>query len=255
MQYNPFTLTAHRRNYLLPVTYNSSPHGQPFAVSDDEVNHTEVKFQFSFKVPLWNNLLGTADLWAAYTNISFWQAYNENNSSPFRETNHEPELFMKFNSERNILGFTNTSNSIGVVHQSNGQHGSLSRSWNRVYLNMAFERDNLVLNIKPWYRIPEDKKESANSAAGDDNPNIEKYLGYGELSSAYKWNDQVFSVLWRNNLRATNNKGAIQLDWTFPLNRRLKGYVQYFNGYGESLIDYNASVNRLGVGLVLTDAL
>ena len=254
-KYHPFSLTAHRRNYILPVTFNNNPNGNPYEVSDNDVKKVEVKFQFSLKLPIWNNIIGDADLWGAYTNISFWQAYNKTHSSPFRDTNHEPELFLSIQGKRNFLGFKNSYNTIGFAHQSNGQHGSLSRSWNRIYFSAAFERDNFAFAIKPWYRIPEDEKGSPNDPSGDDNPDIDKYMGYGELVAGYKWDEHLFSMLLRNNLRSSNNKGAIQLDWTFPLTRRIKGYVQYFNGYGESLIDYNASVNRLGVGIVLTDAL
>jgi phospholipase A1 len=254
-QYLPFSLTSHRRNYLLPVTYRSSTNGPPLNVEDEEIDNIEVKFQFSFKFPVWNNILGNADLWGAYTNISFWQAYNSKHSSPFRETNHEPELFLEFSGYKDILGFSNTRNHLGIVHQSNGRHGSLSRSWNRVYLDIALEHENLVLNIKPWWRIPESEKSSADDTSGDDNPNIEKYFGYGEITAGYKWQQQLFSVMLRNNLRANGNKGAVQLDWTFPMTRRLKGYIQYFNGYGESLIDYDCSVNRIGIGIVLTDPL
>ena len=109
------------------------------------------------------------------------------------------------------------------------------------------------MGLKPWYRIPEDQKDDPTSSSGDDNPDIEKYLGYGELTLGYKWRDHVVSMMLRNNLRGHNNKGAVQFDWTFPLSRKLRGYVQFFNGYGESLIDYNTAVNRIGAGVVLSD--
>lgn len=254
-EYNSFTLTAHRRNYVLPVTYNNNTNGRPFDVDNNDVEKIEAKFQISFKFPIWNNIIGDADLWGAYTNISFWQAYNDTHSSPFRDSNHEPEMFLAVQGKRKILGFQNTYNTVGIVHQSNGQGGTRSRSWNRVYLFSAFERGNFAIAFKPWYRMPEGEKSSETNPSGDDNPDMDRFMGYGEITAGYKLDEHVFSVLLRNNLRGSGNKGAVQLDWTFPLTSHLKGYVQYFNGYGESLIDYNASVNRIGVGIVLTDAL
>ncbi|MDY0291196.1 MAG: phospholipase A [Desulfuromonadaceae bacterium] len=252
---NPFNLIAHRENYILPVSYNSNPNGKPFGVSNSKVDNVEVKFQFSFKFPVWRSVVSDIDLWAAYTNLSFWQAYNESYSSPFRDTSHEPELFLSKSNDLQIFGFTNTENRIGAVHQSNGKDGDQSRSWNRIYLQMVFERDNLILAFKPWYRIPESDKNGAADPTGDDNPDIDAYLGYGEIRALYKWEDHTFTLLLRNNLRTGDNRGAVELGWIFPITTCINGYLQYFNGYGESLIDYDSSVNRIGLGFTVTEML
>ena len=104
-----------------------------------------------------------------------------------------------------------------------------------------------------WGRISEDEKDDPLDPDGDDNPDIEDYLGNFEFTTAYRKNDHEISVMLRNNLESDDNRGAIQIDWTFPLQRRFRGYVQFFNGYGESLIDYDAHIERLGIGILLSD--
>jgi len=34
---------------------------------------------------------------------------------------------------------------------------------------------------------------------------------------------------------------------------KVKGYVQVFSGYGQSLIDYNRYTNGVGIGFALSD--
>jgi phospholipase A1 len=249
----PFTLMAHKPNYILLATYNASgynpdPYREQYKDPSLELDDTEAQFQISIKTPLAIGLFDTFDIYAAYTNRSFWQVYNNDLSSPFRETNHEPEIWAQFNPNWEFHGFTNTANMVGLVHQSNGQGGVSSRSWNRIYANFVVENDNLALAFKPWYRIPEDDDD-------DDNPDITDYMGNYELRGAYKWGENVFSVMSRNNLQSGFSKGAVELSWSFPLGSYpyMKGYIQYFNGYGESLIDYNQYTNQIGIGFALTD--
>ncbi len=249
---NRFVITPHRPNYFLPLSYNSKPNNAPFEQHlPDSLTNTEIKFQLSVKAPLVRGLMdGLADIFVAYTNTSWWQAYNKN-SAPFRETNHEPELFIFFPTDYRILSFDLNGIATGVSHQSNGRGGELSRSWNRLYVQFILSRDNLTLSFKPWWRLPEPDK-APGSARGDDNPDIKHYMGHGELQMNYQLQSHNLGVTLRNNLKH-DNKGAVQLEWSFPINARFRGYLQYFNGYGESLIDYNAHTNRLSMGIMLTD--
>ena len=254
---NPFAITPHKPNYFLPFTYNHHPNEGPFAGREGELEPFEMKFQFSLKYPLAKGVLFKKDrLFFSYTNLSFWQAYNSRFSSPFRETNHEPEMFLVIPHHWSLLGWDHQLTAVGFSHQSNGQTGTLSRSWNRIYANFIFERNNLVVSLKPWYRLPEKEKEDINDSSGDDNPDIEDFMGQGELRLLYKKGEDTYSMLLRNNF-ATNSRGAVEINWSFPIGKRfknrLKGFVQYFNGYGESLIDHNASVNRISVGVAISD--
>jgi phospholipase A1 len=207
----------------------------------------EAKFQISFKARLWE-VADRLNLWGAYTQENWWQVYNDDESAPFRETNYQPEIFLAYTPINEFLGWHVPAINIGFNHQSNGRGGELSRSWNRIVAGTVLERGNFLVAPRVWWRIPEDKND-------DDNPQTDDYFGYGDLRLAYEWHDMTFSTLMRDNLRSDDNRGAIQLDWSFPINRRFKGYVQYFYGYGESLIDYNVKTNRLGIGIMLTDIL
>ncbi|WP_226662800.1 phospholipase A [Microbulbifer aggregans] len=246
---NPFTLASHHTNYLLPLTYNPAPdkagyEDLPVEGEPVDLDNVEVQFQLSVQVPVWRGFLGKASFMSlAYTNRSYWQAYNSDNSSPFRETNHEPELIMSWLNDWTILGFQNVANQVAINHQSNGRSGEASRSWNRIYTNFLFEKDRYFFSLKPWYRIPEEKED-------DDNPDLEFYLGHFEFTGGMKNGDHNYSMMLRNNLRS-DNKGAVELRWSFPMGRRVRGYVKYFNGYGESLIDYDESVQTLGIGIEL----
>ncbi len=245
----PFVVTPHKPNYIL-YSYNFEDYDE--ALFEQEFNedvsfkNSELDFQISFKFPVWRTIFNSnSHMFVGYTNRSFWQVFADKDSSPFRETNHEPEAWLSFRTRWKLFGLTGRIMQLGLSHQSNGRGGVLSRSWNRVYANLIFERDNFYFGLKPWYRIQEDRDE-------DDNPDIEDYMGYFEFQGIYKWRENNFGLLFRNQLR-DDYRGAAELDWSFPIKKQLRGYVQYFYGYGDSLIDYNNKVNKLGVGIKLTD--
>jgi len=243
-RFNPFVMSPHKQNYVLLASYNQSPNYEIYNIPASDFDRVEIKFQFSFKIPVVEGLLGTrADLYAAYSNLSFWQAYNRQISSPFRETIHEPEMFLVVPNDWGLFGWKNSVMQFGAVHQSNGQGGYLSRSWNRLYANFIFEKDNFLLGVKPWYRVPENN---------DDNPDINHFMGHYELTGIYKRGEQTFSLMARNLLK-DDGLTTLQLDWSFPLYQRWRGYVQYFDGYGESLVDYDAKSKRIGFGVQLSD--
>ena len=256
---NPWLIEPHRPNYVLPVSYIRNPSEnleQAAASSDvadeagltgDKLQDVEVKFQLSLQLPLARDIIaGNGDLYVAYTQVSVWQAYNSDYSSPFRDTNYEPEGYLSFDTDCDLLGLRLRIVQCGFVHQSNGRADLLSRSWNRIYAHFILERGNFACSLKPWWRIPESEEE-------DNNPRIENFYGYGEFRAAYKWREQVFAALLRNNFKLEGNKGALELNWAFPLAGQLKGFVQFFTGYGETLLDYDETDERIGIGLLLAD--
>jgi phospholipase A1 len=244
-----YVIMAHRSNYILPVAYNNSPNKRPFqeASTGEDVQETEAKFQISLKIKLRQDIFGKdMDLWFGYTQQSFWQVYNVSDSSPFRETNYEPELLLNFRTHFCLLGMNARLVNVGFNHQSNGRSEPFSRSWNRIVGTLGLEKDNFILLFKAWYRIPE-------GAEKDDNPDIDDYMGYGEIWSCYLRNGYRLAAMLRNNLKSKDNRGALHLEWSIPITKKVGVYIQYFNGFGESLLDYNHGVNRIAIGFILTD--
>ncbi len=253
-QGNPFVITPHRRNYLLPYSYWSNRQWNDPTKNDSDLQPTEVKFQLSLKAPIKEKIVDDITLWMAFTGTFYWQAYNSELSAPFREANYEPELFITKPIDWQIGPLDSELLAMGVVHESNGQDVPVSRSWNRVFLNYIFKTNDYYWSFKPWYRIPEDEKDDPLDPRGDDNPDIEKYMGNFELEVARPFGNHVIELMLRNNLRS-ENKGAARINYSFPLSKRFKGLVQVFSGYGDSLINYDNYENRYSFGILLTDSL
>ncbi|MBE0440664.1 MULTISPECIES: phospholipase A [unclassified Psychrobacter] len=249
-----WTIRPHNPNYLLPVFYTVDPNLSPSTPSQDtevftpnDRRETELKFQLSLKTKVAEDLFDSnADLWFGYTQESHWQVYNEDNSRPFRATDYQPEIFLTqpvaanlpFGGRLRMLG-------AGAVHQSNGQDDPLSRSWNRIYLMAGAEWGNFSIIPRLWARVDDDSGQ-------DDNPDIEDYMGYGDLKFLYDMPKQQ-SISGTLRYNPDSNKGAAQIDYVYPLSKNVNGYVQLFHGYGESLIDYNDEATAIGIGIILND--
>lgn len=255
--FDPYVITPHKMNYILPVSLsdgiNQDAYSQ-FSNWSDNLENVESKFQLSIKVPLNKDDLfieGDA-LFFGFTTQSWWQIYSNNISKPFRETNYQPEFFymapMDWHPNEGNTGFV-----LGLEHQSNGRSQLLSRSWNRLYVNFLYEKENFALSFKPWWRLPEDERLDPLASEGDDNPDIDDFMGHFELAMVYKW--QHYEVSFKGRENFATHKGGFEVGLTFPLWGKLRGYAQYFNGYGESLIDYDHNQQRFGIGVALTDIL
>ncbi|BEH13141.1 phospholipase A [Marinobacter shengliensis] len=247
------SFVTHRPNYILPITYVDDPNPRPVSPRlgtggyDYGLEQEEAKYQISFKVPLLTGIFDDrTTFWFGYTQQSYWQVYNTNDSAPFRETNYEPEIFFRHRLNWDIGPGTLSAVSLGFNHQSNGQSEPRSRSWNRITGTAAYSYDRWLFMVHPWYRLPE-------SSSDDDNSDIEKYLGHGSYHAVYKLTeDRTFSLKLLNNMRSTN-RTSVEFGYSFPMGDTLKGFFQYYNGYGESLIDYNERIERFGVGIMLNN--
>ncbi|MCU7555696.1 phospholipase A [Alteromonas sp. ASW11-19] len=248
---NLFSITQHRQNYVLPFTFVTNPNSLGNSeLTPATVDNREAKFQLSVKLPLY--LREEADgLYFGFTLTSFWQLYNSEVSKPFRETNYEPEIFWQQAADITLLGYDFNALQVGFNHMSNGQSGLRSRSWNRLFASVLFSDEDELYYLKTWYRLPEDEKADPIDPTGDDNPDILDYYGRVELGYGTKMGNFKLLALVRNNLNFGHNRGSIQLNLTYPLSDRYELLLQYFNGYGDSLIDYNRSQERIGLGFQL----
>ncbi|MHA6204066.1 phospholipase A [Dyella soli] len=250
-----FNLRGYKPVTLMPVFATSNQNKQPLSpnpvdsvTTPQVLDNIEAKFQLSLKTKVWQGVFGDAgDVWAGYTQSSRWQVYNKETSRPFRETNYEPEAMLMFNTNYELAGWDGRLFGIGLNHESNGRSDPLSRSWNRVMGYAGFERDNWTVMFRPWWRIPESRSD-------DNNPDISNYMGRADMQIIHEWNGQEFGLMLRHSLRGgSESHGAAQFTWAFPVAGNLRGYMELFKGYGESMIDYNHNATYLGIGLSLLD--
>lgn len=254
------TFMQYKQNYLLldaiysPSDSPSSPNPLNQSPTGKRPQTSELKYQISLKAQMPFTWPWGDTLWFAYTQQSRWQAFKSSDSRPFRESNYEPEMVFLSHRFKDVpvlpIPLVPRFLNLSYIHQSNGQTLPRSRSWNRLAAQIGSEyrftsvgeeevEKRIAILVRPWWRVPEND-------AKDDNPDITRFLGHGDVEINYWRGRDLYAVLLR--------KRAVQLDWSFPLTESantLSLHLQYFNGYGESLIDYNHKLHSFGIGLSL----
>lgn len=246
-----FLLLPHKGNFLLPLSYNHKARENSsrsvllneFPERGRYNTDLETEFQISFSINIFSDILGSDyDFYLGYTHHSWWQVYNKNWSRPFRETNYNPEFF--FRKVYSVKGDSNNIqlvlNDMGYQHQSNGQIQELSRSWDRIYIRQIYSWKRLLITLSLWHRMSDDI---------DDNPDIQRYLGYGELSIDYRFKKAMAGI----RIIPGDRYAGAELSYSYPLQDNIRFFTKAFYGYGNSLIDYNNKNRRLGIGFILTD--
>lgn len=174
-----------------------------------------------------------------YSQRSWWNIGET--SSPFTEHNYNPEVFWQFTQpERPLLGRPPFIDAVGIEHQSNGQNGNKSRSWDRLYIQKALQvTPRFSVDLKLWETL----------STGENNSDIRRYLGSGEVALQFHPNERtrVRVRLMRGN---DMEKISYQADIMYRrqwLNTAF--FMTYYDGYGEALINYNRKSRSLRAGL------
>ena len=139
-----------------------------------------------------------------------------------------------------------------MEHESNGKDGAASRS-----INIAYVRPTFTLPFADHYFVSVSPKIYGYLEKAD-NPDIPTYRGYSDVLVKVGETEGI-------QLATTLRKGtgadpySVELDLSIPLSTprlgNLGGYLhlQYFDGYGESLLDYNRKVrSQFHIGLMIT---
>lgn len=215
---------------------------------------TTARFQVSLKFRLFNPDTKTAfleRLYLGYSQTSIWNL--SATSKPFYDSSYRPSFFYfddkitQWPFRRSRLGLQ-----AGYEHESNGKDGADSRSVDIAYVKPTFTfpmSGNYYVSFAPKVYQYVDR---------EDNPDIAEYRGYGDYILKIGETD---GWQFTSTTRVGTRSGvySFQLDVSYPLRRptlgNLGGYLhlQYFNGYGESLLDYNQrSSPQIRFGLMIT---
>lgn len=225
--------TLYKDNYFIVGT---SINSKPTATNSD------VKFQVSIAQRLTKSTLPfNTYLFLFYSQKCMWNVFEE--SLPMRDLNFNPgiglakHLFVK-NRYIGKLIFL-------VEHESNGKDGLDSRSWNKISLACnIFVDPNFMIHGKAWIPIVD----------GGNNKDILDYSGIYQTGVAFTSPNKRFGfavTLIKRRGWKMNFNTIMEVNYRILKNENQYLFLQYYNGYGENLLDYNRFHSRIRAGIVI----
>lgn len=227
-----------------PETQSFSYHNTTYFIFGVE----DLKLQFSFKY----RLAKSVPVYFAYTQLMFWEIYDQ--SKPFGDVNYRPEVFYRWvESESSSFKTIDT----GYMHTSNGEDKDDSRSLDRIFVRTnyltKFKRHLVNTNLMVFGIFNQDK---------ENNGDIVNHIGYWDLTMVFTdlvvVNEQSLALEFRayaGSKIIDFDQGATQVGLIYDFKSdgfNPSIYFQWFEGYGESLIDYNKRNTAYRLGLMLT---
>lgn len=201
----------------------------------------DASFQISIRHRLTKSVLPyNTFAYVTYTQKSFWDIYSK--SSPFRDINYNPGIGIG----KAIIynGHLTGSMFLQIQHESNGRDEEESRSWNFISFAANYYL-NPLLKVSGQVWIP--------YVDGDHNQDLLDYKGFGYASvdvatNKYKW---WFSA----KLNPRKGFGNVNTEFTaaFKISTKSNQYIyaRIYNGYGESLLDYDKYMLNVKIGFCI----
>lgn len=236
--------TPYKRNYILFGSMQNKDGGEPFSGKT-----LDIRFEIGMKFRVFQNqqsLQGLSPLYFGYSQKSWWDIAES--SAPFKEHNYNPEFFWDFRDAGAQdawlpYEFGTFVDRFGFEHQSNGQDGLESRSWDRLYAQKTLQlRDDLSVRLKAHIAMNE----------GDENADITDYLGNGEVQLTFEPNRDM-DVILTSTKGHNRSKYNYQLDFVYTMGSwvNTKFMLSYYDGYGEALASYNEKTRSLRAGIYI----
>lgn len=231
LDYGPY-FGLYKDNYF---TVGTAPFRKPTAMNSD------VKFQISLAIRLTDTVLPCDSfVFLMYTQKTLWNVFQ--NSMPMRDLNFNPGIGWSkpfFSKDRYVGKLT-----LLVEHESNGRDGDESRSWNRISIYGSTIIDEwLMVHAKFWIPVID----------GMNNKDILDYCGIYQHGVVITTPNKKFSF----GITGVKRKGwnlnfntIFDFSWRVHEKSNLNLFAQYYNGYGENLLDYNQFHSRLRVGII-----